>query len=76
MKQARLFLLASFTASYAAIQKQQSVQLFLGVASGKLHLPEIIQGAVSKKQQIFADCFFEWRLSDKHIQAVTKEHVF
>ena len=29
MKQARLFLLASFTASYAAIQKQQSVQLFL-----------------------------------------------
>ena len=32
MKQARLFLLASFTASYAAIQKQQSVQLFLGVA--------------------------------------------
>lgn len=48
MKQARLFLLASFTASYAAIQKQQSVQLFLGVASGKLHLPGIIQGAVSK----------------------------
>ena len=48
MKQARLFLLASFTASYAAMQKQQSVQLFLGVASGKLHLPEIIQGAVMK----------------------------
>ena len=49
MKQTRLFLFASFTASYAAIQKQQSVQLFLGVASGKLHLPSIIiQEAIMK----------------------------
>lgn len=45
---------ASFTASYAAIQKQQSVQLFLGVASGKLHLPSIIiQGAIAKYRCLF-----------------------
>jgi len=34
-----LFLLGSFTASYAASRKQQSVLLYSGAAPVKLHLP-------------------------------------
>jgi hypothetical protein len=36
-------LLAGLTDSYAAFWKQQSVQMFPGVASGKSHLPTIRQ---------------------------------
>jgi len=43
------FLLKSFTASYAASDKQQSVQLFIGVASGKLHQPEMNKEESRKK---------------------------
>jgi len=46
IKRAKLFLLFLFTDSYTASKKQQYLQLFIGVASGKLHLLTIIQGAV------------------------------
>jgi len=43
------FLLVSFTDSYAASGKQQSVPLFSGVASGKSHPPGMIQEAAANR---------------------------
>jgi len=47
------FLLAEFTAPYAASIKQQFVQLFYGEESGNEHLPEIEEGGVIQRHGLF-----------------------
>jgi len=46
-------LLKSFTASYATSDKQQSVQLFIGVAFSKQHLLEKITESQKKGASLF-----------------------
>ncbi len=59
------FLLVSFTDSYAASRRQQSVLLSPGVATGKLHLPQIIQGTIIKQARSFS-CLFHLRTLMPH----------
>ena len=52
-------------ASYAAFKKQQSLQLFLGVAASKLHLPEIIQKPAGRMRNDLSVRYFKTEIAYK-----------